>query len=197
MKSRILPLLVALASIALIAACDDPNSPDATLPVYTVDSQAVWTLNQSPANAPNALNFGPGTSGAALVHAFANYSLNFDLAFDLDDQGRVVVMPLRRVVSELVGGHRVGLQLIENTHYDSLKIAPQEGYAYDSTFVVSPGALFAVRIEECFSIYLDDQAIYAKLLVLGVDQAQRKVALKYTGDPNCGFRSLTSGVPRD
>jgi hypothetical protein len=190
-------LLVTLAAVSLLAACDDPNEPGANFSIYTVDSQTVYAINGTPANAPNAVNFFGGIIGNSAVRA--NSAFAFDLAFDITDDGKVAIIPVRKIASELLQPHLVGMQLVENTHYDSLKIAPKEGYKNDSTFVVGVGALLAVRTEEpsCLQQFLNEAAIYGKLLVLKIDTGARTIQLKYTADPNCGFRSLTTGVPTE
>jgi len=190
------PLGLALAITTVVAACDSTTGVDASYSVYSRDSATVYAINGSPDNAPNALSLFGGVVGSSLVPASGSF--NFDLAFDVDDQGRPVLLPARTVASNFASPHSVGLQVVSQS-YDELTRAPDKGYRMDSTLVVSIGQVIAIQSfygTACTSFY-QTPVIYGKLVVTDVDPSARTLTLKYTADPNCGYRSLTSGVPKD
>ena len=121
--------------------------------------------------------------------------LNFDLAFDLDAQGRVLVIPPARLASPPTGTSRVGLQTRDES-FDGLTRAPDSGYRFDSTTVVTRGQTLAIEASAatCSSTY----PMHAKLVVdsVGAVAAGRPIYMRLRVNPNCGFRSLEPGLPK-
>lgn len=197
MISRLRALPAALvAGAALLAACGDPTRPKAQQSVFSVDSLSIYALNGSPRNAPTALFFYAGTP----VRADAGFG--FDVALDIDSAGRPVLHPVRVIASGLATAHRVGLQLVSGS-YEQLTKAPAKGYRYDSTLVAPVGATVAVEITEssacAYSYYYNySTEIYGKFQVIEVDRVNRRMRVRLTVDPNCGFLSLVpNAVPKD
>lgn len=182
-----LAAILALVTLAATAACDDPFEPRATTSIRT-DSFVVWGLTGTPVNVPTAFNvvfFTP-------VRVEPTYG--FHLAFDIDEQGRVQLIPVTRVGGILTAGRRVGIQKA-TVPFEQLARAPAIGYHYDSVFVLTPGETAVVELaaEQCpFGV---SQIVYAKLVIRTVDTANRQLSFKMTYDPNCGFRSFLPGVP--
>src|SRR5262245_29399906 len=107
------------AVLALAAACGDFTSVPASLAVVS-DSGTVYALNGAPPGAPTALHVYTGSRLAADASFF------FDVAFDIDAQGNVVILPQRAVASGLASSHTVGLQNVA-TDYSALEKAPKNG----------------------------------------------------------------------
>jgi hypothetical protein len=183
---RLVLMLGATAGIGM-AACDDPFAPRATTSVRT-DSFIVYSVSQTPVNAPAAFN----------IIFFTTLRLEptygFDLVFDIDENGKVVLIPVRLVGGAVTSGRRVGLQRITGT-YEDVTLAPTSGYQYDSTLTmdVGDGALVEVATDICQ--FQTSQLVYAKLQIKAVDPVMRTIVFRITYDPNCGFRSFLPGVP--
>src|SRR5437773_4437133 len=107
MTSRTVALLVALA---LVAACGDVTRPRASLSTFS-DSASAYALNGAPAGAPTAFY----AFGERMVHA--DPSFLFDIAFDLDANNKIVLLPARTVANGLAAPHSVGLQVV-TTNFD-------------------------------------------------------------------------------
>lgn len=179
-----------VASASVLTACGDPQSLRAFLPTAN-DAYAVFALTGTPAAFPSAIN----TFARSVVRVDGN--ANFDVAFDLDAQGRVIVLPVQKVVSLPGGSRRVGLRKVEGT-FDAVTIAPTGTYG-DSVIVASPGEVIVAQSarnganDACqFDI---SPFIYTKLVIDSVASPTRTIFVRTVLDPNCGFRSFEAGVP--
>ena len=181
-------LLFALsAGLVSAAACDDPFAPRASSIVRT-DSFVVYAVTQTPVNVPSAFNI------VFFTPLRLEPTYGFDLVFDINAQGRVVLIPVRLVGGALTSGRRVGLQKTTQP-YDQITRAPLSGYKYDSTVVlgVDEGALVELFADQCTT--RGSQVVYSKLQIKAVDPISRTLVFRITYDPNCGFRSFLPGVP--
>jgi hypothetical protein len=186
---RLLTVGSLVAAAAAVSACSDPLRPTATLPTLN-DTVTVYTLNTVIAGAPNALILFDGAATRA------DASFIFDIAFDIDASGKVVLYPPRKLAG-LGGGHQVGYQVMTGS-FEAIKEAPESGYARDTVLTLSPGTPITIEVADqsnCSSFFAFSPFIYSKLVVTGVDTAARKITLAYTVDRNCGFRSLETGIP--
>jgi len=186
--------IVALAAAGLAilgVACGDLTAVPASLPTLA-DSGTVYALNGAPPGAPTALHIFSGT----LLPATASFV--FDVAFDLDSAGHVLIIPQKVVATGLSTTHSVGLQSISGT-YDGLLSAPKTGYRADTTMITVPGQVVAIQTTDpnACSISLTGTALYGKVVVTAVDLVAKTLAVKFTVDPNCGFFSFASGLPKD
>ncbi len=183
----------AIAVIAAIATvgCRDITGLPASLATIS-DSGIVYAINGAPAGAPTALDMFTGTLLAA------DASFTFDIAFDIDSVGHVVFLPQRAVASGLASTHAVGLQLNTGT-YESIGEAPSNGYRADTALVTIPGKTVLLQSNDptACSASLTGTTIYGKVIVDVVDPQTRQLSVRFTVDPNCGFRSFASGIPKD
>lgn len=189
MTSRKFALAI-VASAAILTACDDPDLLRASLPTVE-DVYTVFALTGTPAAYPSGIN--TYVRAAVRVDGIGN----FDVAFDIDNQGRAVLYPVQKVVSSLSGARRVGLRKVTGT-FESVTLAPTGTYA-DSVIVASEGDVVVVQSirngsgDACqFDI---SPYIYTKMLVDSIAVDARTITVKTVLDPNCGFRSFESGVP--
>lgn len=184
-------LLLALGATAALgtAACDDPFAPRATTAVRT-DSFIVYSVSQTPVNAPAAFN----------IIFFTTLRLEptygFDLVFDIDDAGKAVLIPVRLVGGAVTSARRVGLQRITGS-YEDVTRAPNTGYQYDSTLTLDVGEAALVELQTDVCQFQQSQLVYAKLQIKAIDPVTRTIVFRITYDPNCGFRSFLPGVPTD
>lgn len=183
----------ALAALILVplVACGDLTAPRASLSTFD-NSLIVFPLNGSPPNAPNVINL------ATAVSQPADPGLNFDLAFDVDTTtGTITILPVALVANQLAGARQIGLQKV-STPYDSLTHAPHSGYVTDSALVVRPGVTAVAAVTDpvyCYGSFFST-TYYSKVVVDSVD-AQHALHVRVTVDPNCGFYTLSLGVPKD
>lgn len=181
-------LLLAAAGAALIAACSGLNDPVAGFDNVTYKS-VVFALNGSPLGAPTAINTPTGLT----VRAEVGY--DFDIAFDLDDAGRPVILTQRAVgLPQNAGGHGVALQPVSG-NFESILEAPNGGWVSDSVLTVAIGETFAVRASASVCQLYGSPFIYTKAVVDSVSTTTRRLWLTVVTDPNCGFRSFAPGRP--
>jgi hypothetical protein len=185
---RMLVLLGATAAIGT-AACDDPFAPRATAEVRT-DSFVVYAVSGTPVNVPAAFNI------VFFTPLRLEPTYGFDLVFDIDPAGKVVLIPVRLVGGAVTAGRHVGLQKI-NVAYDEVTQAPSDGYNPDTTLSlgVSEGAIVELHSNICE--FQTSQLLYSKLQISAIDPVSRTIAFRITYDPNCGFRSFLPGVPNN
>jgi hypothetical protein len=188
--SRLAALAAAILALAA-SGCKDITGLPASLPVIS-DSGVVYAINGAPAGAPTALEMFTGT----LLPADAG--LLFDFAFDIDSVGHVVILPQRVVANGLATTHTVALRS-DTVAYESLTRAPTGGYRADTALVTVPGRMVLVQSTNpaACSTSLTGTTIFAKVIADVVDPATRQLIVRYTIDPNCGFRSFASGIPKD
>jgi hypothetical protein len=185
-----------LAAAALLGACGDPLGLRASLAVQ-FDTLFAYAMTGTPSGFPSAYN---ATAGVAVR---IEPDIAFDIALDLDPSNRIRLIPPRLIAStrQLGGGllgnsPRVGLQLGQGT-FESITKAPGTGYKHDTTLVVDvhQPALLELASDACqFSI---GTLLYAKLVVDSVNADTRQIWFRVSRDPNCGFRSLQTGVPKN
>ena len=151
--SRRLALILGATAALGTAACDDPFAPRATATVRT-DSFVVYSISQTPVNAPAAFNV------IFFTTLRLEPSYGFDVAFDIDENGNVVLIPVRLVGGPLTANRRVGLQKI-TVPYDQMTRAPTTGYQYDSTLTLAAGEAALIEIQTEICQFQASQLVYA------------------------------------
>lgn len=180
------------AGAATFNACGEFTGVPASLPTLA-DSGTVYALNGAPAGAPSALHVFTGSLTAP------DAGFLFDVAFDIDSAGNVVVYPQRAVASGLAVTHTVGLQKDSVDSFDALTRAPANGYRVDTAMTVKPNQLILVQSADptACTVSITGTTIYAKIQIESLFVAKRQLKVRFVTDPNCGFRSFASGVPKD
>jgi hypothetical protein len=186
---RILLLLGSTAAIGMAAGCDDPFAPRANTPVRT-DSFVVYAVTGTPVNVPSAFNI------VFFTPLRLEPTYGYDLVFDMDATGKVVLIPVKLVGGAVTAARHVGLQKI-TVPYEELVLAPNSGYQTDSTLALSvnEGAIIEAQTNICE--FQSSQLVYAKLQIKAADPITRQIVFRITYDPNCGFRSFEAGVPKN
>lgn len=190
-RRKIAALIGATITLAAAAACGDLTGVPASLPTIS-DSGIVYALNGAPPGAPTSLHMFSGTLLAA------DGSFVFDIAFDIDNSGNVVILPEPAVGSGLVTNHTVALATVSDS-YDALGSAPKITYKADTALVTSPNVTIVVQSTDpsACGVSLTGTTLYAKVVVTSVDVLARQLKVRFTSDPNCGFRSFASGIPKN
>ena len=191
MYVRLPALLVAVIAVAAASGCDDATAIKAQFPTDT-DTLTLFALNGSPATAPSALYIRTGSA----IRVDPTFS--FDIAFDIDAQGQVIVYTQRAVASQQVTGHPVGLQIRPET-FEQLTKAPTGNFVYDSSKVLPVGQLLVVDVLDlsCPQFSIMGQNIRAKLVVDSIVPSLRTIHVRMLSNPNCGFRDLIPGTPKE
>jgi hypothetical protein len=183
MKGRLLfPALAALAA----AACGDPLRFEARVPVAE-QTLVVYALTGTPLAAPSALS----TIDHTVLRLPAS---SFDLAFDIDAEGRAVLYPVQLVGS---GFGQTGLQKRPGAAFESVTRAPDGPYDEAAATTAAIGDLVLVRARPIDCTQQIRREIYSKLAVTAVDLATRAITIRLRVDPNCGFRDFGDGIPKD
>jgi hypothetical protein len=180
----------ALVVYAVIAgACDGPsilpgNTENATQAFF------VHALTGSPIATSTAIAF-PGRAVTRVDGTF-----NFDVAFDIDRNGNVVLLP-PELVGQNPGGNRLVGIITNIGSYDQIVEAPLKGYTVDSTTVVSRGQAVAVQAQEpiCSTSNPAAPYLYAKMVVDSVDIVGRGIYGRAMIGGDCGYRQLIAGFP--
>lgn len=191
-------LLLLAGAVAVTSACGgaDPFAIRASLET-SLDTLAIFPLGSAQPLLPSALDlFGRSVVRPALRGGVVP---NFDIAFDVDAQGRVLLYPASIVASPPGGSPRTGFQLVAGT-FDALESAPRDGYRFDTVQVAAVGQLIAIEGQGVSQtgIYCGTTSpLHAKLVIDSVSRATGAVHLRVRTNPNCGFRSLKAGLPDD
>jgi len=191
-KRRTLAVLTAAALSTLGLACGDFTGVPASLPTIS-DTGTVFALNGAPAGAPSGLHVFTGT----LVPV--DQSFSFDVGFDIDTSGGVIVYPQRTVATALsTTTHSVGLQTVRDT-FEAVLSAPKSGYRADTALVTSRNVVVLVQSNDAgvCGLALTGTSMYAKFQITEVNRLTRQLKIRWTVDPNCGFVSFQSGVPKN
>lgn len=184
--------LIGLIGLSL-TGCKAENLIRPDQPVAT-DTLVAYALSGTPATYPSGL----AVTLRSTVRVDASGS--FDVAFDFDSLGRIVVSPVRLLVNPIIPGiPSVGLQL-PSMSFDAITAAPTGYYRPDTAVVVSPGQPFVVLTQRTTSsqtcIINPVPKIYAKVVIDSVKPATtRAIYLRVTTDPDCGYRSFLPGLP--
>jgi hypothetical protein len=189
-------LAAATFAAAAMLACGDPNAPVANYENYA-DTLQLYALNAAPRGAAAAVRILAGVGGNSAVTIDGSFA--FDVAVEIDAQGRPLLYPVRAVAAPFVGKHRVGVRRTADP-FESILRAPEGGYTYDSVAVLSVGEVVLIESAdpEACNTLLGGGVVYAKVVVDSVRTTDRRVFLRITADPNCGFRSLVvPGVPTE
>ena len=186
---------LALALCATVAAaCGDPFAVKAPYATVT-DSFTVSAITGTPASARALWR----------ISDFRRYRIDsiglpFDLGFDIDASGRVVVYPARTVTvpppGTLSAPPRVALQSSTGA-YTQADRAPETGYVADTALVVNTGQLVFVRSNSdfCLNQATGGTLLYTKFVVDSVNRATRALYIRSTIQLSCNFRSFATGVP--
>ncbi len=181
------------AAGAFATACGEVAGLEATAETINV-TLSVFPLTGSTAVTPTALNTPLGTVTPI------GPSGNFDVAFDLDSQRRVVIYPAKLIVQPLTGITDVGLLKVAGT-FESVERAPSTVYNTDAGLTVSVGEVVVIEAKRnrsgdlcAFSI---SPNIYSKLVVDSVSTGTNAIWFRFVANPNCGFRSFATGLPNN
>jgi len=185
---RPLPLLL-LPTLAFAAACGDAFPlPKAQLE-NAVDTVSLYALSGTPPQAPSAYWLGNFVSLPRVV--LIQNGDPFDFAIDLDSAYRPVLKP----TGALRLGRNSGV-MTTTLPFDSIRIAPSGGFQLDSAVTVDVGGRAIVHSRQATCDTQIPAVYYAKIQILTVDTASRRIDFQILVNDNCGYRGLEPGIPR-
>jgi hypothetical protein len=194
MKGRKLGSLLAVGTIMAMGACGDPTGLAANFPNREL-GMIVFPLNGSAQTLP------AGILIRAPELARVDLRWAFDIAFDFAPGGGITVYTVRSLGSTVVPSlPRIGLQT-DTTTYENLKRAPTTGFAYDSVMTVPFGRTVVIDKLDAscaqFGGSILGYNIRAKMVIDSANATSRAIYVRMLSNPNCGFRSLLVGTPKD
>jgi hypothetical protein len=192
--------VLVVVGVVTAAACSGGNDPFALRASFetSLDTLVVYPLSGTELLLPSGVDL---FSGAAVRPGLRGGAYpNFDFAVDRNAQGQVVLYPAQRVAVAPAGSPRVGFSL-QTVAFDALVTAPRDGYRFDSTQVVTIGQTVAIESQGVSTQGLvcgsSNSPMRAKLVVDSVARTTGAIHLRVRTNPNCGFRSLAPGLPKD
>ena len=187
-------MLVALCVVAAAGACGDTTGLRATFNNREVPFE-VFPVNGTAETVP------AGILIRAPELARVDSRFAFDIAFDMDASGNVTIYTTRALASEVLPSiSRIGLQ-ITNDAYVDVKRAPAGGFAYDSSVTLPVGKTLLIdKLDGAcaqFGGSFLGYNIKAKMVIDSIRLSSRSIFVKMLSNPNCGFRSLETGLPKE
>ena len=183
-----------IISAVVVAACSAGNGLTSPATVDNVTrTYSVYAVTGTSNALPAAYQY--STETLVRPQVLASGQLNFDVAFDITADGKARLLPAKYVVPLPPGGAPIiGLQKM-TAGYLQLERAPLTGYTLDSAATASVGETFTLQLHSARCIYGD--FFYAKLTIDSVIVSQRRIVVRSLVNRNCGYRSLTEGLPKD
>lgn len=184
------PLLV----LAVVGACGDNNGLLAPASNENVARQvSLFAMTGTAPALPAAYVF--TSESVVRPQVLGNGAPNFELAFDITADGRVLFMPVKWLVPAPPSGSPTVALLKATADFDALERAPDRGYVADSTLLVAKGETVLVRLSSSGCVYGDPY--YAKMRVDTIIATERRIIFSSLVNRNCGYRALTAGVPKN
>jgi hypothetical protein len=105
--------------------------------------------------------------------------------------------PARLVAGNLIPTGNVGIQKVGG-NWSSVTKAPNSGYRADSAVTLAIGEVAVVQVTTEVCLYaIRGVNVYGKFVVDSIRAADRRIYGRLASNPNCGFRSLVPGLPKD
>jgi hypothetical protein len=191
MQTRLSALLVAVGAVAAVTACGEPTSFG-----NRFHNQNVFPLVYAMTGTSPSLASGLAVRSGLPVRLDPSWA--FDIAFDMTDQGDVVVHSAKKLATELSTVNRVGF-LFTSAAFEEVTAAPTSGYAYDTTLTLAVGRVMLIDVFDasCSGQSFLGLNIRAKMVIDSVNVTSRAIYLHLLTNRNCGLKSLVEGEPKD
>lgn len=178
------PLLFSLVTAVALTGCGQ----DLVLPpagnANQVDTISLYALTATPVTLQSGFEL-------ELERAVrTDQSSSFDFAFDIPAGGVPILLPSGPLGLPEGSGFKP-----DTLPFDSIDLAPLDGYIRDSVVPADSDAVYLVRSRPVLCAF-GTFAYFAKLHVLAVDTVARRVDFEILVNSNCGYRSLEDGVPK-
>ena len=192
-----LTVLVALLTVQLTACGKDSTFTQQATTENVSRTANVYALTGSAPELPAAYDMRTESYVRPLLQF--DGTVNFTLAFDINAQGKAVLLPVRQIVPlpPFPVGGSVSIGLAKSaTPYDLLTYAANTGYTQDSTQIASAGDTYMLKLLAAGCVY--GEPVYGKLVIDSIIVAERRIVVRTLTNRNCGgYRSLVAGLPKD
>ena len=183
---RLRTLLLAASAAAFTVACGDP------FPLARATAEnVVDTITLSALLADSVVQTPSAYSLYNSVPVWTYKSSSYDFAYDIDPILGPVLLPAQLTGIYYPSATNPGLQR-SALPFDSIKIAPSNGYKVDQPFTVDSGDVFIAR---SLIFCSNGVPVYGKLQIVAVDSVAHTVKFYIMVDSNCGYRGLQPGLP--
>jgi hypothetical protein len=182
-----LAAVLALSAALGASGCEDPFEETATYENGDATHE-LWALTGTPTSYPSVLYV------AQRIVERPDPSASFDLGFDINGSGQLLVLPVSHVLTSLSGDRSVDF-IVPGLAFAEVTEAPRTGWLTDTTLTLDVGDVFIVRVSTLYCANLSSDVIFAKYHVDSVIVAERRIKLSTRVNPNCGFRSFADGLP--
>ena len=179
--------IAAVMCASIAAACGDPFKAKAQF-----DNTELPFFVHALDGAPEAFATALALPARSLTRVDGNFA--FDIAFDLNAQGDIVLLPARVVGQAVTGNKQVGI-LRPGGAYENVTEAPRTGYVFDSVTVIRKGEPAIIQAQEASCSLSLAPYMYARIVIDSVDLVARAMYGRTVINVNCGFRSLKTGLP--
>ena len=184
-RRRLVAVTAAVTGLALLAAaCSNTTGLPAAVFTNVVDTVALYALRGTAIALPSAYSI------QQLVTVRTDTTVSLDFAFDFDSAGKPTLLP----TAALHLGTASGLQPT-TTAFAAITQAPTGGYILDTAVTADSGKVF-YAVSRPIPCLIGSVPLYAKLHVLSVDTAARRLNFEILVDQNCGYRGLAPGLPK-
>jgi len=185
-------LLVAVGAVVALDGCGDSTAFRAQF-ANEERKLTAYAMNGTPPSLPSAVHVRAGS----VVRI--DPTLAFDVAFDMYDFGAVRVYSVRRVAGELSSVSRVGFRIDSVSPFELITKAPTSGFAYDTALALVVGQTLLIDVIDgsCAGQSFLGFNIRGKLMMDSIDATRKAMYLRILSNPNCGFRSLVVGIPKE
>lgn len=177
-------ILAGLALVATVAACSNDDLADPSLEnEILVDT--IGALRSTAVSVPSGFN----VAGRRTVRV--DLGGLFDFLYDYDSTGTPNFYPAEAAGVRSPSSSNPGL-MKSDVPFDSITIAPSNGYILDAPLAVDSGDVFLMRSTITCPIGVPQ---YGKLEVLQIDTVAHTIIFRHLIDANCGYRGLEEGLP--
>ncbi len=178
----------ALLAAAALSACGNALSLLPARIENREDTVTVWAASNTPLNLPSGYNI------EARQRVRLDQVSSFDFVYDVDRDGRTILLPLGSLVSTGTAGGLPGF-LETPTPFDQITIAQQLGYITKDTVTAGIGKVYYLRATLSGTCSLG-VPYYAKMEILAIDAPTRSMRFRIVTNVNCGYRGLELGLPK-
>lgn len=169
-----------------IAACGGGTGLPTGVDANVIDTVSLYALDGTALDLPSGFIMGSTTHAVR-----TDLTASFDFAFNITPAGQAVLLP----TGAMQLGIGTGIQ-VESVSFGALTQSPGGVYVDSLPVVVDSGMVLAVhsRATTC-SLTQTVGYFYGKLEVLKIDTLARRIDLQALINQNCGYHSLTPGLP--
>lgn len=181
---RPLPPIFLLIGLAAAACSNSNDLPDATI-ANIESTDTLWALIGTPVSTPS----GYSVEGSRPVRT--DTTTNFDFAYNIGSDGQHVLLPRAALGIDTANAANPGFVPREES-FEAITSPPSGGYITEAAVPIAAGERYVVRSRVTCNLGVPK---YAKVEILGFDEAARIVTFRILANDNCGFRSLEPGLP--